>query len=216
MSFEVSRLRRSDRVVALGAIALFVFMFFFKWFGASVSGTSPLNGASFSVSSSANAWHTLSNTRWLLLLTVIVALGAVVLVATRRELSLPVAPSAIVAGLGGLSAIFVLYRIIDHPSGGGSAAFASYSYGAKAGLYLGFLACLAIAYGGYLAMNEEGTTIGDVREQARASFDAVAGSSGSADSSGLSGSSGSSTGGETPSPGLGEPPPATPPPAPQL
>lgn len=172
MSFEVSRLRRSDRVIGIGAIALFVFMFFFKWFGGSFSSSSPLGGA-FNASVSVNAWHSLSNTRWLLLLTVIVALGVVALVALGRELDSPVSPSAIVLGLGGLSAILVFYRILDHPHGGVSIGSSSFSYGAKIGLYLGFLACLAVAYGGFLAMNEEGTSLTDVREQARASFDSV-------------------------------------------
>jgi hypothetical protein len=198
MSFEVSRLRRSDRMVAVGAIALFVCMFFFKWFGGSVSGASPVGG-SFSFSSSVNGWHSVTNTRWLLLLTIVAALGAVVLVATERELSLPLKPSTIIAGLGGLSAVFVLYRIIDHPSGGGGVAgIGSYSYGAKYGLYLAFAACLLVAYGGWQAMQEEGTTLDDVREQARTSFDSVtspAGSSGEDD-----------TTAHTPS----DPPPATP------
>jgi hypothetical protein len=203
MSFEVSRLRRSDQMVAVGAIALFVFMFFFKWFGASVSGASPVGG-SFSFSSSVNGWHSVTNTRWLLLLTIVVALGAVVLVATERELSLPLKPSTIVAGLGGLSAIFVLYRIIDHPSGGGGVAgIASYSYGAKIGLYLAFAACLILAYGGWMAMQEEGTTLGDVREQARASFDSVTSPAGA---SGDETSAHSEPPAQTP----GEPPAATP------
>lgn len=74
--------------------------------------------------------------------------------------------SVAIAALGLLSSIFVLYRIIDHPHGGASTSIASFSYGAKIGLYLAFVACLAMLYGGYLAMNDEGTSIADVREQA--------------------------------------------------
>jgi hypothetical protein len=37
LDFDFGRLRRSDRIVGGGAIALFVFLFFFKWFGLSNS-----------------------------------------------------------------------------------------------------------------------------------------------------------------------------------
>jgi hypothetical protein len=165
MNFDVGQLRRSHWLIGGGAVALFIFTFLFKWFGASVSTSVsvPGGGPSLSFSSSVNGWHSLTNTRWLLLLTIIAAALVVVAAAGRRELSLPVSPSAIVAGLAGLSAIFVLYRIVDHPHGGASNGFASFSYGAKIGLYLGFIACLVIAYGGYLAMRDEGTSLSDVR-----------------------------------------------------
>jgi hypothetical protein len=195
MSFEISRLRRGERVVGVGAVLLFIFMFFFKWFGASVSGAVP-GGASISYGSSINAWHSLSNTRWLLLLTVVVALLLVVAAAGRRELNSPVAPSAVVAAVAGLTAIFVLYRIVDHPHASATFGAVSVSYGAKIGLYLGFVACLAIAYGGYLTMTAEGTTLSDVRDQARAAVDSVTAPSGASGASG----------GETPSPGEPSPP----------
>ena len=35
MSFDISRLRRADQIVGGSAIALFIFMFFFKWYGVS-------------------------------------------------------------------------------------------------------------------------------------------------------------------------------------
>lgn len=165
MEFDISRLRQSHRLIGGAGIALFIFMFFFKWFGASASSTLP-GGGSISFGSSVDGWNSLTNTRWLLVLTIIAALGLVFMIATQRTLASPVSPSAIIAGLALLSAIFVLYRIIDHPHGGVSTSATSFSYGAKIGLYLAFVACLVILYGGYLAMNEEGTSLADVREQA--------------------------------------------------
>jgi hypothetical protein len=90
-----------------------------------------------------------------------VALGAVLQRARGRELSLPVQPGAIVAGLGALSTLLILYRIVHHPSGNGSEGtgpnHVSYSYGIEIGIWLALLAAATITYGGYLAMQAEGT-----------------------------------------------------------
>jgi hypothetical protein len=165
MGFDLSRLRRSDQIVGGGAIALFIFLFFFKWFGASAS--SSVGG--ISIGGSLNGWHSFTNSRWIWLITIIVALGAVALRAGQRELSLSVEPSAIIAGLGALSTLLILYRIIHHPSGGSSGGVGlthfSYSYGIKIGIWLGLIAAAAITYGGYLGMQAEGTSLGDVHDQ---------------------------------------------------
>jgi hypothetical protein len=58
LDFDFSRLRRSDRIVGGGGIALFVFLFFFKWFGLSVS---PVKGAG--VDHSVNGWHMFTSSR---------------------------------------------------------------------------------------------------------------------------------------------------------
>src|SRR5712692_9878668 len=100
MNFDVSRLRRSDQIIGGGAVALFVFLFFFKWYGVSANVTS-IAGVNLNVSKS--GWDTFTNSRWIWLLTIVVALGAVVLVAAQRKLELPVDPGAIVAGLGAVS-----------------------------------------------------------------------------------------------------------------
>jgi hypothetical protein len=161
MSFDVNRLRRSDWITGGGAVALFVFLFFFDWYGGRYKGTVPVGG-SFGSSLSSTGWDTFTNSRWIWLITIILAIGAVVLVAAQRKLDIPVQPSAIVAGLGALSTLLILYRIIHHPSGGASFGSASFSYGIKIGIWLGLIAALAITYGGYLMMSEEGTSLSDI------------------------------------------------------
>lgn len=158
MGFDISRLRSSERIVGVGVVALFILMFFFKWFGVDISGA----GAAFlrvaGVSTSADAWHTMSGIRWILLLTVLAGAGAVMLAGTGRKLEMPVSVSVIVAGLGAVATIFVFYRaIISHPDSGEST---------KIGAYLGIVVCAAITYGGYLGMQADGTSIADVRAQA--------------------------------------------------
>jgi hypothetical protein len=179
--FNISRLRRADQIIGAGAIALFIFMFFFKWYGGSVSAV--IGGVN--LSSSANGWHSFTNSRWIWLITIIVALGMVALRASQQRLELPLQPSVIVAGLGALSTLLILYRIVHHPSGGASSTVGlthvSYSYGIKIGIWLGLIAAAALTYGGYLAMQSEGTSLADVREQASEAFSGLASSQGATD-----------------------------------
>jgi hypothetical protein len=168
MSFDFSRLRRSDRIIGGSAIAFFIVLFFFKWYGessnvATVGGVSvPGTNVSFS------GWHTFSNSRWIWLITIIVALVAVAVSAGALKFQSPVQLSVVVAGLGALSTVLIFYRIVHHPSA--SASFGSFhaSVGIKFGIWLGLIAAAAVTYGGYLAMQDEGTSIADVREQASA------------------------------------------------
>jgi hypothetical protein len=177
---DISRLRRSDQVTGVGAIALLIFLFVFKWYG--VSSSSSVGGASFSAS--ANGWNAFTNSRWLWIITIIAALAVVWMKVAQRELQLPVQPSVIVAGLGALSTIFILYRIINHPTAGASGTIAGVHYsasaGIKIGIWLGLIAAAAITYGGYLAMQEEGTSLTDVREQASEAFSGLTAATSSA------------------------------------
>jgi hypothetical protein len=180
MNLDISRLRRSDQVTGVGAIALLIFLFVFKWYG--VSSSSSVGGASFSAS--ANGWNAFTNSRWLWIITIIAALAAVWMKVAQRELQLPVQPGVIVAGLGALSTIFILYRIINHPTAGASGTIAGVHYsasaGIKIGIWLGLIAAAAITYGGYLAMQEEGTSLTDVREQASEAFSGLTAATSSA------------------------------------
>jgi hypothetical protein len=157
MSFDVNRLRRSDWMIGGGAVAFFIFLFFFDWYGASYKGPASI-GPGLGASQGFTGWHTFTNSRWIWLLTIIVAIGAVVLVAGQRKLDLPARPGTIVATLGALSTLLILYRIIHHPSGGESFAGGSFSYGIKIGIWLGLIASAVITYGGYLTMSEEGSS----------------------------------------------------------
>ncbi len=165
MGFDVSRLRRSDQIVGVSAIALFIFLFFFKWYGVSSNAPS-IGGVNISSSYSANGWHTFTVSRWLWLITIIVVLAAVAISMGVLQLKLPMQPGVLIAGLGALSTLAILYRIIHHPTA--SASFGNFhaSVGIKIGIWLGLIAAAGIAYGGYLGMQDEGTSIADVRAQA--------------------------------------------------
>jgi hypothetical protein len=180
MNFDIGRLRRSDRIIGASAIAFFIVLFFFKWYGASSSAST----GGFNYSVSANGWHTFTNSRWIWIITIIVALAAVAISAGVFAFNSPVQRGVLIAGLGALSSILILYRILDHPTAGTSGTVAGVHYsasvGIKIGIWLWLIAALALTYGGYLGMQDEGTSLADVREQASGAFSgmsaAVAGS----------------------------------------
>lgn len=198
MSFDVSRLRRSDQIVGISAIALFIFLFFFKWYGVSSNAPS-IGGVNVNTSYNINGWHSFSVNRWIWLITIVVALGAVAISMGVLQLKSPVQPGVLVAGLGALSTLGILYRIIHHPTA--SASFGSFhaSAGIKIGIWLGLIAAAGITYGGYLGMKDEGTSIADVRAQA-------------GDALGNLGANGPSQPAETAGVASGTPAPPTPPP----
>ncbi len=213
MSLDISRLHRSDRIIGVGAIALFIFMFFFKWLG--FSSNTSLGG----FSASSDGWNSFQNSRWIWIITILVALGTVAISAGMLELKSPVQPGVLVAGLGALSTILIIYRIAHHPSGGASSSFGavhvSYSYGIKIGIWLGLVAAAMITYGGYLAMRDEGTSLADVREQASgamAGFTSGGGASAAASSSPVDSTATDVPAGEPVAPPI--PPPIPPPAAP--
>jgi hypothetical protein len=169
MNLQASRLRSADRLVAGGAIALLIFMFFFDWFGASVSGTLP--GANLSgAGSSSSGWDTFTDSRWIWLTTSLVALASVAAVGRGRELRTTLAPGAILLGLGSLSALLILYRIFHHPVAAVSFGGFHASYGIKLGIWLGLIAALAIAAGGYLQLRAESTPAIDSSDRDETAF----------------------------------------------
>jgi hypothetical protein len=192
--FDISRLRRADQIIAGGGIFFFIALIFFKWWG--FGGTAiGISGAPTNVGFSFSGWHTYADSRWIWIITIILALGSVVLVAMQRKLELPVASGVIVGAFGALSAILIIYRIIS-PLGSG---YLGASGGGKIGIYLGLIGALAVTYGGYMSMKEEGTSIADVRGQASQAF------------SGLTAPSGGSSPPPPASSGPPIPPPAAPP-----
>jgi hypothetical protein len=147
MTFDHRRLRLGELVAAGSALLLFLFMFI-DWYG--------LKGTGFGGS----AWDVYDVLDLYLLVVIIVAVGLAVTTGVQRAPALPIAASVIVTVLGVIAALLVLYRIINQP---GPNEFITVELGA----YLGLLACLGIALGGYMAMRDEGTTMADARAQAQ-------------------------------------------------
>jgi hypothetical protein len=84
--------------------------------------------------------------------------GLAVVTATSRTVALPVAASALTAGLGIAAVAMVLLRIVFQPGSNGLVDL-------KFGIFLALIGAFVVAYGGWQSMQEEGTTFDDAREQ---------------------------------------------------
>lgn len=181
---DADKLSTGEKVAAVSGILLFIFMFF-DWFGVEVSGAGGFSGSVPGAGGS--AWDALDFIPIVLLIAVVAAVGVAVLRLIDSTWEPPVSMNAVVAALGGLSVLLILFRIIDPPSFG-SFGGVSVDGTLDFGIFLGLIAAVGIAYGGYLAMKEEGTSFGETADR-------------------LSGGTGAEPSG-------GPPPPSPPPPPP--
>ena len=154
---DVDKLSTGEKVSAVSAILLFIFMFF-DWFGVEVSGAGAFAGSV--PGAGGNAWDTLDFIPIILVIAIVAAIGVAVLRVIEADFEPPVSLNAVVAALGILSVLLILFRIIDPPSFG---SFGGISVDAtlKVGIFLGLIAAVGIAFGGYRAMQEEGTSFAD-------------------------------------------------------
>ncbi|MDQ2630335.1 MAG: hypothetical protein M3Y75_05095 [Actinomycetota bacterium] len=154
---DLDRLSTGEKIAGLSGVLLFIFMFF-DWFTVDISGGEGL----FSVSVGGSAWDALDVIPIILMLAVIAAVAVAIIRLTDAVFEPPVSVNAVVAILGALSVLLILYRIIDPPSAGDVPGV---DVNPALGIFLGLIAAVGIAYGGYRAMQEEGTTFGDIGDQ---------------------------------------------------
>lgn len=154
---DASRLNTGEKIAGVSALLLFIFMFF-DWFTVEVTGGEGL----FSVSEGGSAWDALDVIPIILMVAIIAALALAIIRLTDAVFEPPVSMAAIVAILGGISVLLILYRIIDPPL---DTDIPGVEIGRSIGIYLGLLAAAGLTYGGYRAMQEEGTSFGDIGDQ---------------------------------------------------
>jgi hypothetical protein len=141
------RIRVGALVSATSALVLLVIMFATEWYG--VAGVPDPSAVRPAVSTAENGWHGLTVTRWVLLAAIVASIGAVVLHASQREHGNKTDTSLIVAALGTVSAVLLIWRVlIDLPAG-------DRVIDQKLGAFLGLLCALGIAWGGYEAIREQ-------------------------------------------------------------
>jgi hypothetical protein len=196
---DFAALNRGEKIAGVAGIILILVMFIFDWYSVKVAGTSVPN-------SGVDAWDAYGFIDIILLLTALAAIGLALLAASDAEPGLPVAGSAIVCALGILAVVLILFRIIDKPGGdvgalsnalGGPEVSVSLSIG----VFLGLISAAGIAVGGYLAMQEEGTSFAGEADRFRGG------------GSGGGGAGGTGAGAPPPPPPPPSQPPSTPPPS---
>ena len=158
---EVDKLNTGEKVAAISAVLLFIFMFF-TWFGVEVSGAGGFSGSV--PGAGGDAWDALEFIPIVLVVAIVAAIGVAVLRLTDSAYEPPISMNAVVTVLGGLSVLLILFRIVDPPSFG-SFGGVSVDGTVEIGIFLGLIAAAGIAYGGYLAMKEEGATFGDTADR---------------------------------------------------
>jgi hypothetical protein len=145
---DINRLTQGEKIAGVAAIVLFISMFF-AWFGFDTPGNELGISASFSL----NAWESFDFIDLVLFVTALAAVGTAVAKASDAVVDFPL--NAVVAVLGALSALLVLYRIIDPPGG----------LDREWGVFLGLILAGLVAYGGYRAMQEEGSSFAEVGDR---------------------------------------------------
>jgi len=129
------------------ALLLGIVMFALAWYGVDRIPGGQSHGGS--VVSTINGWHGLTGVRWLILVTVVLALGAPVMpaVPVSRQAVAGVRLATLV--LGGVTAVALIIRVlIDLPA-------PERVVDQKLGALLGLLASLGIAYGAIEAIREQ-------------------------------------------------------------
>jgi hypothetical protein len=151
---DVNRLTQGEKIAGVAAIVLFISMFF-AWFGFDNPAAELENqfGVDVGGSFSFNAWESFDFIDLILLVTVLVTVGSVVAKASDAVIDFPL--NAAVAVLGGIATLLVLYRVIDPPGGADR----------EWGVFLGLILSGLVAYGGYRAMEEEGSSFAEVGDR---------------------------------------------------
>jgi hypothetical protein len=143
------RIYRGELTSAVSALGLLVTMFLTKWYG--VAGVPDPSAARPAISSAENAWNGLTIVRWVMLATIVAALGSVVLHASQRSHGTRTDTSLVIVTLGSLTSLLLLYRVlIVLPQ-------SSKVIDQKLGALLGLACAFGIALGGLESIREQRT-----------------------------------------------------------
>jgi hypothetical protein len=153
-----ARIHVGELTSLVSALVLLPMMFALDWYG--VVGL-PLRARRSGITTAENAWHVLTGLRWLMLLTILAAIGSVVLHASQRSHGTKTDTSVLMAVLGTVTAVLVGYRVlIDLPN-------SSSVVDVKLGGYLGLIAAIGIAIGGFESVRELRERRGNVVQRSR-------------------------------------------------
>jgi hypothetical protein len=148
MRFVSARLRWPEWLVGAGAVVLLAAMLLLPWY--QLTQASGGTGPKHHITRSVDGWHGLGHAHWLLLVTILLGLSVVFVQARRRAPAVPVTLCLFASVFGGLSALWLIYRVVIDPAGG-----------RQIGGWVGLIAACAIAYGGFESLRQEGIAPSD-------------------------------------------------------
>src|SRR5215212_1030398 len=152
---DLGRLRLGEVIAALAGLALLVMMFV-PWYAPNAQLGMAAASAGHRLDRGFSAWEAFGLLDFVLLAAALAAIGVAVLAATQRSVALPVAASVVVTALGVFVTVLVLYRLVNEPLGPDSLTDIGF------GAYIGLVLCALIALGGFMSMQEEGTTLAEI------------------------------------------------------
>ncbi len=161
-SNPLGRLRTGEAIYLLAAILLFVLMFQ-DWYGEQHSGPNQLL-QDIHLFGGGTAWQTLEVIPIFLMLAIVVAVGSALLRLSGSDWKPAVPPGAAVCVLGAVAAALILFRII-WPPGISELENVPIERSLEFAIFLAFAAALGIAYGGWRAMADEGTSFAGVAKR---------------------------------------------------
>lgn len=136
---DVNRLSRGEQIAGIAALLLLIDMFL-NWYGANLNGAQSALADRVGIDTNVNAWQAFSTTDILIFITCVAALTMVGLTAMGRTTGMPMSLPMVVAALGGLTTLVILYRIVNQP---GPNDAINVDFGA----YLGLVLAAALTYG---------------------------------------------------------------------
>jgi hypothetical protein len=119
---------------------------FLDWYGYSAQGIPGAFGS--------NAWQAFSVIDVILALISVVAVGTALMSAFGSSAAENYPLGAVIAGLGALSVVLILYRIVDPPDLKLPVVGVQADVSLQIGIFLGLIAAAGMVFGGYAAMSE--------------------------------------------------------------
>ncbi len=142
---DLSRLNTGEKLAGASGILLLVFMWLFDWFSID---------AGFGFEGGLNAWQSFGFIDIVIFIAAVAGIALAVVAASQTDVDLPVALSAITAGIGILAVVLIVFRIISPPD------FEDLvDTNRSIGVFLGLIAAGGVAAGGWMAMQEEGASV---------------------------------------------------------
>jgi hypothetical protein len=145
---DLSKIRRSHWFAGVGAIVLIVSTFL-NWFSVSYS-----VGPGLSVSAGISGNDALDVIPWIVWLSALGVLALIGIELFRPDVDVSDYAGMATAVAGGICALLILYRIVFTPGPSISTAIGHLSVDPAFGIFVALLASVAIAYGGYLRLQE--------------------------------------------------------------